>query len=135
MMKKNNPVYVVYDDRCPFCRSYCNLVRIREAVGEVRLIDARQPSAIMDEITALGLDIDQGMVVKVGDDLYYGADAIHILALMSTKSGLFNRITAWLFQSSKVSSMLYPVLRDGRNFALWMMRVPFIRNLEQSEGR
>jgi hypothetical protein len=75
------------------------------------------------------------MVVKVGDDLYYGADAIHILALMSTKSGMFNRITAWVFQSSKVSSMLYPVLRDGRNFALWMMRVPFIRNLEQIEGR
>ena len=38
----------------------------------------------MDEITAAGLDIDQGMVLKVGGTLHYGADAIHALSLLGT---------------------------------------------------
>ena len=81
----------------------------------------------MDEITAKGLDIDQGMVVKMGDKIYYGADAIHILALLSTQSGVFNHINYWLFKSKKVSSIVYPVLRDCRNLALKVMGVSFIK--------
>ncbi|MGH8665763.1 MAG: hypothetical protein ACREUX_15990 [Burkholderiales bacterium] len=34
---------------------------------------------LMDEITAAGLDIDQGMVLKLRGQMYYGADAIHVL--------------------------------------------------------
>ena len=32
-----------------------------------------------------GLDIDQGMVVKMGGRLYYGTEAIHILALTNSQ--------------------------------------------------
>lgn len=122
-------VYVVYDGECPFCRNYCELVRIRDAVGKLELVDARQPSVLMSEITALGLDIDRGMVVKIGEDIYYGSDAIHILALLSTQSGIFNRCNYWLFQSQKLSSVFYPLLRDCRNLALWLMGIPMINNL------
>ena len=78
---------VVYDKQCPACDYYCNLVRIRESVGRLVLVDARDGGPIMEEITAKGLDIDQGMVVKVGEQLYYGSDAIHALALMGTNRG------------------------------------------------
>jgi predicted DCC family thiol-disulfide oxidoreductase YuxK len=124
-------VYVVYDDQCPFCRNYCQLIRVRRAVGRLRLVDAREPSALMDEINALGLDIDQGMVVKIGAQIHYGADAIHILALLSTKSGAFNRLNSWLFTSQKFSAFLYPVLRNCRNLALKLMGIPFVHNLKQ----
>lgn len=131
MVSKQDTVYVIYDDMCPFCRRYCQLVRIREAVGSLVLIDARKPSTFMDEITAKGYDIDRGMVVKVSDDMYYGSDAIHVLALFSTRSGVFNRTTHWVFQSKTVASILYPILRDCRNFALWLMRIPLIKNLDK----
>ncbi len=131
IMSKHDTIYVVYDDECPFCRNYCQLVRIRESVGTLELVDARQPSDFMDKITAKGLDIDRGMVVKMGDDIYYGSDAIYMLALLSTKSGIFNRFTHWLFQSKKVTSILYPFFRDCRNLALWLMGIPMIRNLEK----
>ena len=130
-MSERNTIYVIYDDKCPFCRNYCQLVRIRDAVGTLKLIDARQPSSFMDEITAKGLDIDCGMVVKIGDDIHYGSDAIHILALFGTQSGAFNRLTHWLFQSKKMTSILYPFLRNARNLALWLMGVPMIKNLEK----
>ena len=71
------PILLVYDKQCPACDFYCNIVRIRESAGQLELVDAREPSAVMDEITALGWDIDQGMVLKVGDSMYYGSDAIH----------------------------------------------------------
>ena len=88
----------------------------------------------MDEITAAGLDIDQGMVLKVGDKLYYGADAIHSLSLMSTRSGLFNRLSYYFFRSEKVSAVSYPVLRSCRNLLLKFLRKSKINNLEAANN-
>ena len=99
-------VLVVYDKQCPACDYYCNLVRIRESVGRLVLVDARDGGPIMEEITAKGLDIDQGMVVKVGEQLYYGSDAIHALALMGTNRGLFNRLAYWSFRSRRYPGSL-----------------------------
>src|SRR6187551_494503 len=91
-VKMNQPeILLVYDKECPVCNAYCQMTRIRKSVGELRLIDAREPGSVMDEITRLGWDIDQGMVLKVDDNLYYGSDAIHALSLMSSQSGIFNR--------------------------------------------
>ena len=134
-MTDENEILLVYDDECPFCRNYCQLIRIRHAAGHLKLIDARQSSPLMDEITSLGLNIDQGMVVKTGDRIYYGSDAVHILALLGTKSGVFNRINYWIFRSKTVSSILYPVLRDCRNLALWLMGISLINNLATGEKK
>ena len=123
-------ILLVYDKECSACNYYCNLARIRESVGNLVLINARDAGLIMDEITAAGLDIDQGMVLKVGNELFYGSDAIHSLALMSTRSGLFNRMSYMLFRSKKVSTLLYPVLRSCRNLLLKALRKSKINNLE-----
>jgi predicted DCC family thiol-disulfide oxidoreductase YuxK len=123
-------VLLVYDKQCPACDYYCNLVRIRESAGRLVLVDARDGGPIMDEITRAGLDIDQGMVVKVGGTLYYGADAIHVLALMGTSSGLFNRITRLSFRYRPVARVLYPMLRLCRNLLLKSLGKTKINNLE-----
>lgn len=128
-MSDSDKVVVVYDKQCPACDYYCNLVRIRESVGRLELVDARDGGPIMDEITSRGLDIDQGMVVKVGDELYYGADAIHILALMGTNRGLFNRLAYWSFRSRRVARVLYPILRAFRNLLLKILGKTRINNL------
>lgn len=120
----------MYDKECPACNYYCNLARIRESVGKLILVDARDGGPVMDEITAAGLDVDQGMVLKVGDKLYYGADALHSLSLMSTRSGVFNRLSYLIFGSKRVSAILYPVLRSCRNLLLKFLRKSKINNLE-----
>lgn len=123
------PILLVYDKQCPACDFYCNLARIRADVGELVLVDAREAGPIMDEITAAELDIDQGMVLKVGPRLYYGSDAIHALSLMSTRTGFFNRIAYWMFRSERVSRVLYPVLRTLRNLLLKFLDKTKINNL------
>ncbi len=122
-------IFLVYDRECPACDLYCKLVRIRESIGKLILVDARNPSSFMDEITAAGLDIDQGMVLIVGDRMYYGADAIHILAIMGTRAGVVNRLAYWCFKSRAASSVVYPVLRSCRNLLLKILRKTKINNL------
>ena len=128
-MKPDAEVLVVYDKQCPACDYYCNMVRIRESVGRIVLVDARDGGPIMEQVTAQGLDIDQGMVVKVGDRLYYGPDAIHVLSLMGTNKGLFNRLAYWSFRSRAVSRVLYPLLKACRNLLLKMLGKTKINNL------
>lgn len=122
-------ILLVYDKQCPVCDNYCRMARIRESVGDLKLVDARESSAVMDEITARGLDIDQGMVLKMGDRLYYGSDAIHALALISSRSGIFNRFNYWMFKSRALSRLFYPVLRFFRNLLLKLLRRTTINNL------
>ena len=128
-MSNTQDILLVYDKECPACNYYCNLARIRASLGNLVLVNARDDSPVMREITAAGLDIDQGMVLKVGDKLYYGSDAINALSLMSTRSGVFNRLSYFFFRSEKVSAVLYPVLRACRNLLLKMLRKSKINNL------
>jgi len=123
-------VLLVYDKQCPACDHYCKLVKIRETVGELKLVDARQSTAVMAEITALGLDIDQGMVLKLDGQIYYGAEAIHILSLIGTRSGVFNRFNYWLFRSRRLSRIFYPALKVCRNLLLKLLGVTKINNLK-----
>lgn len=122
-------VLLIYDKQCPVCDYYCRHIRIKETAGELLLIEAREPSEIMREITAAGLDIDQGMVLKLGEGMYYGSDAIHVLALINSKSGLFNRVNAYLFRSKTLSLVFYPILRFFRNLLLKLLRRTKVNNL------
>jgi len=122
-------IVLVYDKECPVCHNYCQVLRIREDIGELKIIDARENSQILDEITTIGLDIDQGMVLKMENQIYYGSDAIHALALISSRSGVFNRVNYWIFKSKFLSSILYPVLRLCRNLFLKVLGKTKINNL------
>lgn len=122
-------ILLVYDRQCPACEWYSTLTRIREDVGTLRLVDARDGGEVMRRITDAGLDIDEGMVLIVGDSLYYGAEAIHRLALMSTRSGVFNRLSAFSFATERRARWLYPVLKACRNLLLKLLGRRRINNL------
>ncbi|WP_240223124.1 DCC1-like thiol-disulfide oxidoreductase family protein [Rheinheimera hassiensis] len=124
-----NPILLIYDKDCPACNAYCQMVRIRQSVGELKLINAREDTEVMQQITAQGLDIDQGMVLKMGDNWYYGSDAIYMLSLLSSRSGLFSRLNYHLFKSKRLAKWLYPLLRFFRNLLLKLLGKRKINNL------
>lgn len=125
-------ILLVYDKECPACNNYCQVVRIRQSVGSLKIVNAREDTEIMREITSAGLDIDDGMVLKMGDQLYYGSDAIHALALISSRSGIVNRLNYWVFKSRTLSSIIYPMLRAGRSVLLKLLRKTKINNLAKA---
>lgn len=123
-------VWLVYDGECPVCTVYCRYARIRDAVGRLHLVDARQPGELMDEITAAGLDIDQGMVLKFEGVMYYGPDAIRMLTLLGTRSGLFNRTSYWFFGTPRRAGIFYPAGKALRNLILKLLGIRYIENLK-----
>ena len=129
--KAHEIAWLVYDGECPVCTNWCRYARIRDTVGELRLVDARKPGELMDEITAAGLDIDQGMVLKFKDVMYYGADAIWMMSLLSTSSGVFNRLNYWFFGSQRRARLFYPLGKAFRNVVLKVMGINFIGNLRK----
>lgn len=133
-MDQGEKILLVYDKECPACDNYCQVVKIRESVGELVIVNARDDHEVIGEITDLGLDIDQGMVLKMGGKIYYGPDAIHALALISSRSGIFNRFNYWLFKSQILSELLYPVLKFCRNMLLKILRVKKINNLGNDQN-
>lgn len=112
---------LVYDGECPVCSSYARYVRLKESAGGLALVNARDGGVWVERVRRAGLDLDEGMVLMYGGRFYHGADCIHMLALLSTRSGWFNRVNSAVFRSSRLSVVLYPMLRFGRNLLLRLL--------------
>jgi predicted DCC family thiol-disulfide oxidoreductase YuxK len=88
-------IYLMYDQACPACDQYARLVRVRASVGELAFVDARRDARLLPEFRRKGLDIDEGMVLQIDPEPCYGTEAIRVLALLSSRSGGFNRLFPW----------------------------------------
>lgn len=124
-------IEILYDDQCPICRSYCTKVQLKDEAQNLTLTDARKPGALMDEVTALGLDIDEGMVVKIDGDIYYGSEAMRVLVPM-TKAGSLQHM---LFGTRKISAVVYGFCKGFRNLLLRALRIRKIDNLKDPRYR
>jgi predicted DCC family thiol-disulfide oxidoreductase YuxK len=113
--------YILYDGDCPFCRSYLHMQRLRQAIGPVRLVNARDGGPEVTAATEAGLDLDQGMVLSYEGRLYHGDACMNMLALLSDDRRLLARLVNWLFASRNRASALYPLLRAGRNLTLRLL--------------
>ena len=131
-MSDSDRIEVVYDKECPICEFYCQRIDVRESAGELVRVNARDDSEIMSEITELGLDIDEGMVVRVGDELHYGADAIHALAQLGSEKGFVNNAARLGFGSRRVARLLYPFFKILRNLLLKILGKTRINNLQRA---
>lgn len=112
---------IVYDGECPFCSRYVAMLRLKKALGAVRLLNARDGGPIVAALVANGFDLDEGMALILDGRVYHGADCVNRLALLSTGSGLFNGLNATIFRSPTLSRLFYPGLRAGRNAALRLL--------------
>jgi predicted DCC family thiol-disulfide oxidoreductase YuxK len=89
---------VIYDGECPFCTSYVEYCRLKEAFPDVTLTNARDIPDRVAAFRADGMDVDQGMIVIYGDAVYFGDKAMPALSVP-----------------------VYVVLRTGRNLTLALL--------------
>lgn len=124
---------IVYDGECPFCSRYVTMLRIRESVGPIRLIDARSDDP--DAISARGrFDLDEGMAARISGEWYYGDDCVHILSMISSPVTTFNKLNAWVFKSPKRAKAIYPVMKFGRNMVLSVLGRRKISSMASKSG-
>ncbi|MFM2355020.1 MAG: hypothetical protein RLZZ528_756 [Pseudomonadota bacterium] len=112
---------IVYDGECPFCSAYVRMTRLRDGLGQVRLIDARGDDPLAVALRASGIDLDRGMVVRLDGQVHHGDAAMVLLSALSTGSGAFNALMRQLFRSPARARLLYPVLVTGRNLTLRLL--------------
>ena len=125
-------VWLVYDGERPICRPTANALKIRAAVGELILVNARDSHPIMLELKQANLNIDDGKVVKINNTFYQGAEAQHVLAMIGTDEDWFNRLNVWLFRSKWIAKLIYPIMRYIRFLTLKLNKISKINNLENS---
>lgn len=124
-------VWFVYDGDCPICATAAHALQIRKSVGGLHLVNAREDKGhpLLEEINKRRLDLDEGMVLKYRDGYYHGEDALHMMALLGSGQGWFNRLNAMLFRSKPLARFCYPAMRATRNTLLRFKGVRKIRNL------
>ncbi|MBR2655368.1 MAG: DUF393 domain-containing protein [Loktanella sp.] len=114
-------ISIYYDGECPFCTKYVTILRLREAVGPVTLVDLRADHAARDRFAADGFDVDKGMIVETSGRVLHGAEAMNVLSMMSTSSGVLNALAAMIFRNRLLAMIFYPFLRAGRNTTLFLL--------------
>lgn len=112
---------VIYDGQCPFCDAYIKMLRLRESVGDVTMIDARAEPDLVRECEQRAYALNDGMLVLLAGRAYFGADAVVLLSQLTTASGMLNRAVAAVLKNKALASICYPIMRGGRAITLSMM--------------
>ncbi|MGH8551636.1 MAG: DCC1-like thiol-disulfide oxidoreductase family protein [Methylococcales bacterium] len=120
---QNSPknFFLVYDGDCPFCSAYVRYVRVRNALGQLQLVNAREGGPLTESIKERGINLNEGMLLILDNEYYFGAECMHRLALMSTASGCFNALNGFIFSRPGLSKLLYPCLKFGRRVTLILL--------------
>lgn len=118
-------IRIFYDGECPFCTRYVQMLRLQRTAN-VQLVDLRENAVLRRELFEAGFDLDGGMVVETGSARYGGDKAIAYIASLTTPSDAFNRLNHWIFSKPALAEILYPVLRAGRWFVLFLMGRTFM---------
>ncbi len=119
-------VNIYFDGECPFCKRYVAYLRLKKSIDQVELIDLRSATREHERFERLGINVDQGMVVELDNEIYWGDKALHILALLSSRQDAFNRLNFAIFSNKWASALFYPLLRMFRNFTLFILGRRFI---------
>lgn len=120
LVDSNQSALIIYDGECVFCQNYVRLLRLREGVGAVELVDARSSDPRVVSLQRQGYDLDDGMVFIHNGRIYHGHDAVHALALLTSDSTLFNKLTARVLSRPNIAAAIYPVLKAGRRITLFV---------------
>lgn len=113
--------WLAYDGDCPFCARYTAWMDIQQHYGPMALLNLREHPALLADLEGRGFDVDNGMVLHHDGTYYHGVDAVHRVALISTNSGVFNKINRFIFRHRWLSRVLYPVMVFGRNLTLKLL--------------
>ncbi len=127
-------VWFVYDGDCPICSAAAQALRIRQRLGPLHTLNARDTTddPLLTEIRARGYDLDQSMVIYHQGRFYHGPSALNFMARYGAPRGAFNLFNKALFWSDTLATILYPWMRGVRNALLRRRGVGRIDNLDMA---
>ena len=106
--------YLLYDKDCPFCRNYMKYQEMKENFSDIKILNARDNMELVKELKMLNYNIDDGMILKIDDKIYFGDEVINFLAKNGKNKNFVSSLTNILFKSYFISKMLYPIFKYFR---------------------
>jgi predicted DCC family thiol-disulfide oxidoreductase YuxK len=116
--RSNSENIIFYDGDCIYCKKYAELVRLRESLGMVKLVNLRDDPEAVKILRGAGFEPNEGMAFVTGEALHWGSDAVLALALLSRSTGVVNSVQKTIFRNKFMSKTIYPVLKLGRSVTL-----------------
>lgn len=111
--------YLLYDGECPACRSYVAFSRLRQLYPDIALIDARMAPDLVASLRVQGYEINEGMVLKLGQAIHFGPEATRMIAALGqTAPSAVTRLGLHVVGGAAWSTALYPWLNRARQLLL-----------------
>ena len=126
-MNQKKGIELIYDDDCYLCRNSADALRLKKTVGPLRTINACTQDPLVQEAMNLGYDLNEGILVRYQDHFYYGHEALHLLALLSSSSDRLNSLNALLFRYKTSTRIIYPLMKLVRKALFLIRRTPKIQ--------
>ena len=111
---------IYYDGDCPVCSRYVLMSRLKKEF-DVRLLNLREHPEKVQEFSDAGYNVDDGMMVELEGQRYFGADAMYIMNVYGDGKGPLAWLMEGYFKHQKLAQVTYPLLRFGRNSLLRML--------------
>ena len=118
------PLLLVYDGGCPFCRHFALSSEWRGGIANLRLVDGRADTRLRRELRERGPALAKGASLLQGSRPWHGAEAVHHLCALMRPSDPLLRVLVHLFDGPSRSARLYPLLLGARRLALALRGLP-----------
>ena len=130
-LESKTGVWFIYDGDCPICAHAAQAFRIKEKLGAISTLNAREATddPLIQTINELGLDLDEGMAIYFDKHFYHGKEALAFMAKHGKAENAFMSFIKSLFWSDTLSRVMYPWMRGLRNWLLRRKKVGRIDNL------
>jgi predicted DCC family thiol-disulfide oxidoreductase YuxK len=111
--------YLIYDGDCPVCGAYVAMSRLRQLYPNVQVMNARSEPARVAKLRGEGYEINEGMILSLDGKIYFGADAMRMIASLGRlSSSPWRRTTLAFLGAAPWAKRLYPLLNRGRRVLL-----------------
>lgn len=128
--KKNETTAVLFDGACPVCRHFmCEMT-----TNKIKTVDARQASSLKDLAISNGFDLDKGIVLQDGEQMYYGSEAVRFILARQQSYSFSIRLMKILFKRHWMAKISYPLFVGLRRFLLWWNSTPLINESDESKS-
>lgn len=118
------PLRLVYDGGCPFCRHFALSSELRGGIPHLQIVDGRADAPLRRALLERGLPLAQGAVLLQGERAWHGAEAVQQLCSLMRPSDPLLQWLVPLFDGPSRSRRLYPLLLAARRLALALKRLP-----------
>ena len=111
-------IWFIYDGDCPICTSAAQALRIKAHFGDLKVLNAREPHPLVEEVNRRRFDLDEGMVIYDGESFYHGPEALRFMAKYGEAQNAFMGFTKLFYWSDTLAKLTYPWMRGVRNWLI-----------------